>query len=237
MKFYILLRLLFGLLLLPAALTVSAASLPDVQASSRLSPLALRPDLPSPLAESPTPLRAGDVVFTQIGGPLFARVAASSNTWVSHVGIIVGQHNGRWMVAESGVLFSRVTPLDRFLARSVHGQYAIKRFRHEMTPEQVALLNAAVERRLGKVYDFGFNLDATHSQFCSKFVYQVVRDSSGAQLGEVETFRSLFVHNANAPVWFWRAWFFGRIPWDRKTITPESQYESPLLVTVSEQHA
>ncbi|MEO6875519.1 MAG: hypothetical protein ABI222_11940, partial [Opitutaceae bacterium] len=64
------------------------------------------------------------------------------------------------------------------------------------------------------------------------FVYQVVLESSGEQLGKVETLRTLFAQNSTLPVWFWKIWYFGRIPWERKTITPESQLQSPLLRTV-----
>ena len=30
----------------------------------------------------------------------------------------------------------------------------------------------------------------------------------------------------------WKAWYFGRIPWQRATVTPESLYASPSLTVV-----
>src|ERR1700690_3265058 len=49
----------------------------------------------------------GDVVFTRIGGPIFTRVALTTQSWTSHVGIIVDYRNGDWIVAESGIPFVR----------------------------------------------------------------------------------------------------------------------------------
>ena len=45
----------------------------------------------------------GDIVFIRMGGPIFSNVAATTQTWTSHVGIIVDYGNGDWIVAESGI--------------------------------------------------------------------------------------------------------------------------------------
>ena len=133
-------------------------------------------------AASNADLRAGDIVFIHVGGPLFSRIAATSKGWVSHVGIIVGQQQGVWMVAESAVPCSRKTSLDSFLKRSTTGQFAIKRLKSGLTAPQIETLHSAVDHRMNKVYDFGFNLDSKRSSFCSKFVYQVVQESTGQSL-------------------------------------------------------
>ncbi|MCS5622604.1 MAG: hypothetical protein NZ735_01405, partial [Candidatus Marinimicrobia bacterium] len=48
------------------------------------------------------------------------------------------------------------------------------------------------------------------------------------------TFKSLLKQNPNQDLSFWRVWFWGFIPWDRKTITPDSQYKSERLETIYE---
>src|ERR1017187_7714067 len=57
----------------------------------------------------------GDIVFIRIGGTLFSRVTDTTQSWTSHVGIIVNCQNGDWIVAESGIPFVRKTPLRKFL--------------------------------------------------------------------------------------------------------------------------
>ena len=44
----------------------------------------------------------------------------------------------------------------------------------------------------------------------------------------------LLARNPDSPLPFWRAWYFGRIPWRRSTVTPASLYASPRLATIYE---
>ena len=88
-------------------------------------------------------------------------------------------------------------------------------------------------RRIGVVYDTGFNL-ASHRQFCSRFVREVVRDATRIVLGDVETFDMLLRRNPDHPLGFWRIWYFGRIPWRRRTVTPASLLDSGALEVVAD---
>ena len=53
-----------------------------------------------------------------------------------------------------------------------------------------------------------------------------------AALGEIETFRTLLHRAHDIDLTFWRAWYFGRIPWERKTVAPASMLLSPRLQRV-----
>jgi len=77
-------------------------------------------------------------------------------------------------------------------------------------------------------YDTGFDLNS-RGQYCSRFVREVLAEATGVTLGEVETFGALLARNPDASLAFWRFWFFGRIPWDRQTVTPASLYRSDRL--------
>jgi hypothetical protein len=52
----------------------------------------------------------------------------------------------------------------------------------------------------------------------------VLQESTGEAIGEVQTFRELLERNPAADLRLWKMWYFGRIPWDRTTVTPESLY-------------
>jgi hypothetical protein len=84
---------------------------------------------------------------------------------------------------------------------------------------------------MGVAYDSGFRYDS-RLQYCSKFVYDSYLEATGQPVGRLETFRDVLVENPRAPVGFWRAWFFGRIPWDRRCVTTVSQIRAPNLFTV-----
>ena len=90
---------------------------------------------------------------------------------------------------------------------------------------------ASADRRAGILYDTGFNLHSRR-QFCSRYVREVLIEATGQSVGEVETFSHLLASRPNANVGFWKAWYFGNIPWDRETVTPASLLRSPALKTV-----
>ena len=207
--------------LLIAALTASCSA--DLDPASRAAIAAAKPDI-------------GDIVFTRIGGPIFANVAVTTGSWTSHVGIIVDYRDGDWIVAESGIPIVRMTPLAKFIGRSVGHQFAIERLKVPPTGEQKREILRFSRLQFGKHYALGFSLQS-RGTFCSRFVHDVVLDATGQSIGETETFSHLLHRNPSAPFWFWRAWFLGIIPWQRTTITPASELQSPLLADVAQNHA
>lgn len=182
---------------------------------------------------SDAPLQVGDIVFIHVRPLPFEVVSQATRSWVNHVGIVVDTSGAEPIIAESTFPVSKKTPLSSFVARSAQGRYAVKRLIAPLTEAQQAAIVAQSERRLGVFYDTGFNLESRR-QFCSRFVYEVLRDGAGTTVGEVESFKTLFAHNPSASLTFWRWWFFGHIPWDRSTVTPDSVYRSAVLQTVVE---
>lgn|SRR5882757_4318361 len=185
----------------------------------------------NPIAELESHLRVGDVVFTRIGGLPFRQIADATGTWTNHVGIVVGFNCLGAIVAESRVPLSRRTRFRRFVRRSDQGRVAILRLPRKWSDEEVDLLRRSMKRRLGRLYDTGFNL-RSRRQFCSRFVREVLQESTGEVIGEVQTFRELLERSRGADLRLWNLWYFGRIPWDRATVTPESLYTSASLEVV-----
>ncbi|WP_334068135.1 YebB family permuted papain-like enzyme [Burkholderia cepacia] len=175
----------------------------------------------------------GDIVFIRVTVRPFLEVANATRSWTNHVGIVVGERDGESLVAESTFPLSRVTTMSRFLARSDRGACVIARLKQPLDAEQRRRLVDAAMRRTGVVYDTGFNL-ASRRQFCSRFVREVVRDATQIVLGDVETFDTLLRRNPGHPLGFWRIWYFGRIPWQRRTVTPASLLESDALRVVAD---
>ena len=184
-------------------------------------------------AAAAAPLQVGDIVFIHVKPLPFEVVSEATRSWVNHVGIVVDTSGAEPVIAESTFPWSKKTPWSCFIARSAHGRYAVKRLSTPLTPAQQEAIVAQSERRLGVFYDTGFNLESKR-QFCSRFVYEVLRDGAGATVGEVESFKTLFAHNPAASLTFWRWWFFGAIPWERSTVTPDSVFRSAALQTVVE---
>lgn len=176
-------------------------------------------------------LREGDIIFICFRHPLYRAIAETSGSWESHVGILFRNSAGGWMVAQSTIPVSNFTPLESFVGRSQNGRFLVRRIRGGLSSGEVLRLRASVGRRMGQLFETGFRYDSPR-QFCSKFVYDSFLEATGRRVGRIKTFRELVLENPAAPMAFWRTWFFGRIPWDRRSVTTTSQLRSPNLFTV-----
>ncbi|OMH32200.1 YiiX/YebB-like N1pC/P60 family cysteine hydrolase [Motiliproteus sp. MSK22-1] len=175
-------------------------------------------------------IREGDILFISINAFLYKQVAKGTGSWCSHVGFAI-QEEGDWYVLESKVPVVKKTPLRDFLSRTCNNEVVIRRLKSGLLDSDIDQLRLAANKRMGKWYHLGFDYDSPR-QFCSKFVYQVFSDALGVRLGKLETLEQLLEQNPQASVGFWRIWYFGLIPWKRRTVTPASQLVDSQLETV-----
>lgn len=183
----------------------------------------------------PIQYETGDIVFTCIGAALFGQISTASQCWSNHVGIIIGHNGEDYLVAESRVPLSTVTTLSLFIQRSAEQRYAVRRLRGGLTVEQKLAIMEQIPARLNKFYHTGFKYESSR-QFCSKFVFDIYKEALCIPIGDVETFEELLNSNPNAKLTFWKLWFLGSIPWERKTVTPASLWQHPNLVLVNSQN-
>ncbi|WP_083941027.1 YebB family permuted papain-like enzyme [Pseudoduganella violaceinigra] len=176
-------------------------------------------------------LQVGDLVFIRVSALPFREVAATTGSWTNHVGIVVATDGGEPVVAESTFPLSKRGGLARFIARSEDGRVEISRLNSPLSAEQQNALVAAAEKRIGVFYDTGFDLHSRR-QFCSRYVHEVVQEATGVQVGQVQTFGNMLAQNPDTKLNFWRLWYFGRIPWERETVTPASVLKSAQLHAV-----
>lgn len=181
-----------------------------------------------PIAALSAQVQPGDVLFIRVPIKPFKEIADATMSWANHVGIVVAIDGHEPLVAESTFPLSRLTPLSRFVLRSEGRRVAVSRLHEPLTAQHHWQLYTAAHKRLGLLYDTGFNLHSNR-QFCSKFVREVLAEATGQHVGEIESFKTLLTRNPEARLGFWRVWYFGRIPWHRETVTPASLLNSPAL--------
>ncbi len=211
-----------------AATGTGALAQSRAHASDEIAAPALAAESVGELART---LQVGDIVFTRIGAYPFRKVAEATGTWTNHVGVVLDVSGKEPVIGESRFPFSGSTTLSRFVARSAGGRVAVMRLPAPLTPaQQVAIADAATQRK-NVFYDTGFDAHS-HRQFCSRYVREVLMQGAGVEVGEVETFETLLKSAPQADVGFWRAWYFGNIPWQRETVTPASVLHTPGLQTV-----
>lgn len=184
-----------------------------------------------PVGDLAKALQVGDIVFTRIGAYPFRKVAEATGTWTNHVGIVLDVSGPEPTIGESRFPLSGTTTLSRFIARSAGGRVAVMRLPEPLTPAQQAAIVAAATQRRHVFYDTGFDAHSRR-QFCSRYVREVLQEGAGVEVGRVESFQQLLASAPQADVGFWRAWYFGNIPWQRETVTPASVLRTPGLKTV-----
>jgi hypothetical protein len=172
----------------------------------------------------------GDLIFLDIPHFLFRRVAAGTNSWTSHVGIVFKDKNQNWIVAESSVPLSKEIPLCDFLQTSSEYTFEIKRLKRPLKANEISVMRIKASQMLHRFYTLGFDFESKRL-FCSKFVY-LTYQSIGIEVGRLQTFRELLNENPKASLAFWRIWFLGFIPWKRHTVTPASQLNDSKFQTV-----
>lgn len=193
------------------------------------------PAEPVKLNELTKQLQVGDVVFIRIPRAPFTKVADSTMSWTNHVGIVSDVSGREPLIAESRVPLSGETTLSKFVQRSDNGRIAVTRL-VTLDAQQQQKLKKAVRARNGILYDTGFDLHSSR-QFCSRYVREVLDEATGVKLGEVESFSTLLKRNPEADQAFWKSWYFGSIPWQRKTVTPASLLNDKQLHVVFDGNA
>lgn len=175
-------------------------------------------------------VKEGDIIFISINSFLYRQVAKGTGSWTSHVGFIVREDN-EWYVLESAVPKVTRCPLHKFLSRTTNNEVSVMRVKEGLNQEQITKLKTVAETKMGRYYHLGFKYDSKR-QFCSKFVHLTFKEALGIEIGKVQTLEVLLQENPQASVNFWRCWYLGFVPWQRKTITPASQLNDPKLVPV-----
>lgn len=173
-------------------------------------------------------VQVGDLIFIRVAAAPFKAVAKATGTWTNHVGVVTTIEDDDPHIGESSFPLSRTTTLSRFIARSEQGCIAVARLKTAITQQQVEQIQIAVQRRHGIFYDTGFSLYSGR-QFCSRYVHEVLKEATGIPIGKIETLREVVTRQPNMRLGFWRLWYLGKIPWDRKTITPASLLNSTEL--------
>lgn len=178
-------------------------------------------------------IKPGDIVFISSESEVFKNVAKSTLSWTSHVGLALADSNKQIYVYESTLPLSRKTALCDFVKRTSNDEIAVMRPKRDLDPESIKKLQTKSESLMGRVYHTGFDYDTKTRLYCSKFVYDVYLEALGLEIGFIETFADLIRKNPDPElIQFWEGWFFGRIPEDRRVVTPAGQLEDEDLEVV-----
>ena len=117
-------------------------------------------------------VKEGDVIFQTTQSRQSPLIQLATRSKISHCGIVV-MRNGKPYVLET-LNTLKLTPLDKFVARSKGGKYWLKRSEKEN-------IKIKYDHYLGKSYDVAFRLD-NDIYYCSELVYDIYKKQLGIEL-------------------------------------------------------
>lgn len=176
-------------------------------------------------------LEVGDLVFIKRNNFFYKKIAETTNSWTSHVAIVYKKEGRDILLAESCFPFSKLSTFDDYIARSEDGVVCVKRLQDALNDEQKLAVKLAADKRIKKFYTWGYNYESKY-QFCSKFVAEIYQEALAVTIGEQETFQDILDNSSSCSKSFWTKIFLGKLPLQRKTMTPYSIYVSDLLETL-----
>ena len=119
-------------------------------------------------------VKEGDVIFQTTQSRQSPLIQLATRSKISHCGIVV-MRNGKPYVLET-LNTLKLTPLDKFVARSKGGRYWLKRSDKDN-------IKIKYDHYLGKPYDVGFRCD-NDIYYCSELVYDIYLKQLGIKLCE-----------------------------------------------------
>lgn len=184
----------------------------------------------------------GSAIFLGLDSELYKSLARSTNSWVSHTGLLFKENNN-WVVYESRAPHGAKapTPICDFIRRSADYRFAIAKVRSGLSSEQIESLKKVAAQESHKDYDYGFDFTNQSREFCSKLTYVAYREL-GLEFGRVQSMQEILdsFQGSNEERQhlgcFWIAWIgaskflstyrLSIFDWNHLTLTPASQFDA-----------
>jgi len=147
------------------------------------------------------------------------------------MGMLVRAKN-TWMVFEA-VQPVRLTPLPEWVARGQGGHVVIKRLKdadRRLDGATLLRMRKIGTRFLGKPYDLTFEWDDRRI-YCSELVWKIYKEGAGIELGTLQKLKDFDLSHPVVRKKM-RERYGSSIPMDEPVISPQTLFESPLLVMV-----
>jgi len=168
----------------------------------------------------------GDIAFQSLPhNSLIDAIEGSTGSPFSHCGIL-RRVGGEWFVIEA-IGPVKETPLAAWIAQARDQRYTVFRLKASFRAKIPSFIQAA-QTYEGLPYDIHYDMDDA-AIYCSELIYKAFRKSTGEELGHLQTLGELRWQPYTQVI---KQIEGGKLPLDRKMITPRSLSEATQLERV-----
>ena len=190
--------------------------------------------LVSAVAIAAPPVRDGDIIFHTSNSAQSVAVQRATGSPYSHMGLVLFRDNRPYVFEAAATV--RYTPLDKWIAQGKSGHFVAKRLRDApsvLTPAAVKQLHRTANNFAGRPYDLTFEWSDGRI-YCSELVWKVYERALGIRIGELQQIKDFNLNDPTVKAKL-RERYGDRIPLQEPVISPAAIFNSPLLITVSEE--
>lgn len=176
-------------------------------------------------------LKDGDIIFQETNSEQAKAIKYATRSKYTHVGIIFTVNNSL-MVLEA-VQPVKLTSLNTFIKRSVHGHYVIKRLKNYneiITAEKIDKMKKIGFSYLGKNYDIYFEWNDKRI-YCTELVWKIYKNALNIEVGKLQRLRDFDLSHPYVKKLMQKR-YGSKIPLDELVISPEEMFQSDNLVTI-----
>ena len=177
--------------------------------------------------------QSGDIIFQTSQSAQCEAVRLATHSKYSHCAILFVE-NGEVMVYEA-VQPVKITPFEKWIKHGKGNSYVVRRLKNAstvLTPEILSKMKTYSEQDMGKSYDiyFGWSDDKI---YCSELVWKTYKEGADLEVGKLQKLKEFDL--ISGPVKEKLEERYGKnIPLEETVISPQSIFESDLLVTIED---
>lgn len=181
--------------------------------------------------ENNNQLQEWDLIFHTSQSRQCKAVQLATKSIYTHCGLII-KRNGEFYVLEA-VQPVKLTRLRNFIARGKDNEYVIKRLKESekiLTPEVKEKMNKISNDWVGKNYDLTFEW-SDDKIYCSELIWKMFQRSAGIEVGKIQKLKEFDLTSKEVKEIIQKR-YGTKIPYDEPVISPQSVFESEMLVEV-----
>lgn len=184
-----------------------------------------------PAPESKT-LKSGDIIFQTSQSGQSKAIQLATGSEYSHMGIIYVECDQTFVY--EAVQPVKSTPLKEWIARGKNQHYVVKRLKNSedvLTEDALAKMKSIGNKYKGKNYDLYFEW-SDERMYCSELVWKIYSEATGLSIGSLQQLNEFNLTSPEVKQKL-KERYGENVPIHEKVISPESMFNSDLLVTVT----